>query len=86
MRGDRNLHEQKQQKESISSWYVSNQRNRVDPQLSRTNLGNVLEKNKRFSADGRNTTQNYTTMRLLYCNLPAEENLQKILREEVEIE
>ena len=38
--------------------------NRVGPQLSRTSLGNVLLKKKRFSADGQNIAQNCTTMRV----------------------
>ena len=38
------------------------QRNRAGPQLSRTSLGNVLLKKKRFSADKQNITQNCTTM------------------------
>ena len=37
----------------------------MDAQLSKTGLRNVLLKNKRFSADGQNTTQNYTTMRVV---------------------
>ena len=32
------------------------------PQLSRTGLGNAWPKNKRFSSDGQNIAQNYTTM------------------------
>ena len=36
-----------------------------DPQLSRTNLGNVLLKKKRFSADGQHIAQNCTTMRVV---------------------
>ena len=39
--------------------------NSVDPQLSRTGLGNVLLKNKIFSADGQNIVQNCTTMRVV---------------------
>ena len=39
--------------------------NRVGPQLSRTRLGNVLLKKKRFSADGQNIAQNCTTMRVV---------------------
>ena len=38
---------------------------RVDPQLSRTSLGNVLLKKTRFSADGQNIAQNCTTMRVV---------------------
>ena len=34
-------------------------RNMLDPQLSRTGLRNVLQKKKRFSADGRNIVQSY---------------------------
>ena len=41
------------------------QRSRVNPQLSRRSLGEVLQKNKRFSADGQNTAQNYTIMRVI---------------------
>ena len=41
------------------------QRNRIGPQLSRTSLGNVLLKKKRFSADGQNIAQNCTTMRVV---------------------
>ena len=49
-------------------------------------LGNVLQKNKRFSADGQNTAQNYTvTGVVLDCNQPKDDDLQPILREEVEI-
>ena len=59
--GDINLPEQKQQQESISAGEGSNL-NWVDPQLSRTVLGNVLVKNRRFSADGQNIAQNCTTM------------------------
>ena len=44
---------------------TSVQRSRVDPQLSRTSLGNVLQKNKRFSADGQSIAQSYTTMRVM---------------------
>ena len=43
----------------------------------------------RFSADGQNIAQNCTSMRvvetMLYCSQPPEEDLQPILREEVEI-
>ena len=39
--------------------------NRVGPQLSKTSLGNVLLKKKRFSADGQNIAQNCTTMRVV---------------------
>ena len=35
------------------------------PQLSRTGLGNVLLKNKRFTADGQNIALNCTTMRIV---------------------
>ena len=35
------------------------------PQLSRTSLGNVVLKKKRFSADGQNIVQNCTTMRVV---------------------
>ena len=58
------------------------QRNRVGPQLSRTSLGNVLLKKKRFSADGQNISQNNA---VLDCSQTLEEDLQPILREEVEI-
>ena len=37
----------------------------VGPQLSRTSLGNVLLKKKRFSADGQNIAKNCTTMRVV---------------------
>ena len=37
----------------------------MDLQLSRAGLGNVLLKNKRFSADGQNTAHDYTTMRVV---------------------
>ena len=37
----------------------------VDPQLSRIGLGNALQKNKRFSADGQTIAQNCTTMRVV---------------------
>ena len=43
---------------------------------------------KRFSADGQNIAQNCTTMKdnaVLDCSQPPEEDLQPILREEVEI-
>ena len=60
------MSEQKQQQENISAGERSNlKRNRVGPQLSRTGLGTVLLKNKRFSADGENIAQNYTTMRVV---------------------
>ena len=48
---------------------VKDQRNRVGPQLSRTSLGNVLLKKKRFSADGQNIAQNCTTMRVVEATL-----------------
>ena len=49
-------------------------------------LVNVLQKNKRFSADGQNTAQNYiVTGVVLDCNQPKDDDLQPILREEVEI-
>ena len=60
----------------------------VSPQLSRTSLGNVLLKKKRFSADGQNIAQNCTTMRVVETTLywtAASPDLQPILREEVEI-
>ena len=41
----------------------------VGPQLSRTSLGNVLLKKKRFSADGQNIAQNCTTMRVVEITL-----------------
>ena len=64
MQGDLNLPEEKQKQESIPAGEGSNRgQKRVDPQLSRTGLGNALL--KRFSADGQNTTQNYTTMRVV---------------------
>ena len=59
-------------------------------------MGNVLLKKKRFSADGQNTAQNCTTMRVVETTLywtaasppppppPTVEDLQPILREEVE--
>ena len=37
----------------------------VGPQLSRTSLGNILLKKKRFSADGQNIAQKCTTMRVV---------------------
>ena len=64
------------------------QRNRVGPRLSRTSLGNALLKKKRFSADGQNIAQNYVSCgdnAVLDCSQPPEEDLQPILREEVEI-
>ena len=77
----------------LSLTYVSRSADfvRVGPQLSRTSLGNVLLKKKRFSADGQNIAQNCTTMRVVETMLywiaasPPEEDLQPILREEVEI-
>ena len=36
-----------------------------DPQLSRTSLGNILLKKKRFSVDRQNIAQNCTTMRVV---------------------
>ena len=62
---------------------------RVDPQLSRTNLEYVLQKNKRFSTDGQSTAQSYKPMRygdntVLDCSQHPEEDLQPTLREEVE--
>ena len=39
------------------------------PQLSRTSLGNVLLKKKRFSADGQNIAQNCTAMRVVEITL-----------------
>ena len=39
------------------------------PQLSRTSLGNVLLKKKRFSADGQNIAQNCTTVRVVETTL-----------------
>ena len=41
------------------------QGNRVGPQLSRTSLGNVVLKKKRFSAGGQNIAQNCTMMRIV---------------------
>ena len=61
---------------------------RLDPQLSRTGLGNVLLKNKRFSADGQNTAQNHENCgdnAVLDCSQHSEYDLQPILQEEVEI-
>ena len=48
-----------------------------------TSLRNVLQKNKRFLADGQNTAQNCTTMSysenaVLDCNQPPEEYLQQL--------
>ena len=40
-----------------------------NPQLSRISLGNVLLKKKRFSADGQNTAQSCTTMRVVETTL-----------------
>ena len=60
----------------------------------------MLPKNKRFSADGQNTAQNYTTMRVVVamqfwtavcppeeddCSQPPEEDLKPILHKEIEI-
>ena len=42
-----------------------NLRETVDPQLFRTGLGNLLLKNKRFSADGQNIAKNCTTMKFV---------------------
>ena len=39
--------------------------NREDPQISRTGLGNVFLKTKRFSADGQNIAQKCTAMRVV---------------------
>lgn len=38
---------------------ILHQRNRIDSQLSRTGLRNVLQKEKRFSADWKNIAKNY---------------------------
>ena len=70
----------------------------MDPQPSRTGLGNVLLKNKRFSADGQNIAQSCTIMRVVIKTQywtadtpspppppPHKENLQPILREEIEV-
>ena len=58
-------------------------------QLTRTSLGNALLKKKRFAADGQNIAQNCTTMRVVettqyWTAASMEEDLQPILREEVE--
>ena len=58
--------------------------------LSKTSLGNVLKKYKRFSADGQSIAQSLTTIcygdnTVLDCSLQQEEELQPILCEEVEI-
>ena len=51
----------------------------------------MLLKNKRFSADGQNTAQNYTTMGVVVtiqfwtAVSPPEEDLKPILRKEIEI-
>ena len=42
---------------------------KVGLQLSRTSLGNVLLKKKRFSADGQNIAQSCTTMRVVETTL-----------------
>ena len=53
--------------------------------------GECLTENKRFSADGQNITQDYTTMRVvvtmqfLDCSQPHEEELRPNLRDKVEI-
>ena len=39
--------------------------NRADPYLSKTGLGNVFLKNKRFLADGQKIAQNYTIKRVV---------------------
>ena len=64
VQGDRNLSEQKQQQESIPAGLNLTSEKQGRFQLSRTGLGNVLLKNKRFSADVQNIAQNYTTMRV----------------------
>ena len=51
----------------------------------------MLLKNKRFSADGQNTAQNYTTMGFVVTMQfwtavsPPEEDLKPIFRKEIEI-
>ena len=58
----------------------------MDLQLSRTGLGNVLLKNKRFSADGQNTAQESCgDNAVLDCSQPPEEDLKPILCKEIEI-
>ena len=58
----------------------------VDLQLSRTGLGNVLLKNKRFSADRQNTTQESCgDNAVLDFSQPQEEDLKPILRRKIEI-
>ena len=63
----------------------------VGPQLSRRGLGNVLLKNKRFSANRQNIAQKLYNPEscgdctVLDCSQPPGEDLQPILREEVEI-
>ena len=66
MQGDLHLPEEKQKQESVPAGEGSNLRETGwNAQLSRRDLGNVSLKNKRFSADGQNTTPNYTTMRVV---------------------
>ena len=55
-----------------------------------TSQVNALHQNKRFSADGQNCSEpynleSYGDNAVLDCNQPPEEDLQPILREEVEI-
>ena len=65
-RGDRNLpeHEQEQGQESILAGEGSEKRKQRSSTIQ-TRLGNVLPKNKRFSADEQNVAQNYATMRVV---------------------
>ena len=59
---------------------------RVDPQVSRTVLGNVLLKGKRFSADGQNIAELYNHESCGDKAVPdCSQDLEPILREEVEI-
>ena len=63
----------------------------VYPQQSKTGLVNVLLKKRRFSADRQNIAQNCKNHdscgdnAVLECNQSPEEDLQSILREEIEI-
>ena len=80
-----NKKKKKKQQESISAG-EGPQRNRLGPQLSRTSLGNVLLKKKRFSADGQNIAQNCCgDNAILDCSQSPEEDLQPNLSEKVEI-
>ena len=57
-----------------------------NPQLSKTSLGNVIQKNERLSADGPSSVQSYAAIRVMVTvHIWTEEDLQQVLREEVEI-